>query len=163
MAAARNKARNCFWRLIRQPPQLAYALGLGPFLGRFMLLLTTTGRKSGLARVTPLQYEQIDGLIYVASARGPQADWFRNIQAQPEVVVQMGTRRFRGQAEPITDQGRIADFLELRLRRRPRTVGALLRLEGLPREATREQLEALAAKRPMVIIHPTQADKSSSD
>ena len=31
-----------------------YALGLGRLIGRLILLLTTTGRKSGLPRVTPL-------------------------------------------------------------------------------------------------------------
>jgi len=34
-----------------------YAVGLGPVVGRLVLLLTTTGRKTGLPRVTPLQYE----------------------------------------------------------------------------------------------------------
>ena len=44
-------------RLLHLPPRLAYAIGLGPLLGRFVLLMTTTGRKSGRRRVTPLQYE----------------------------------------------------------------------------------------------------------
>jgi len=35
-----------------------YALGLGRLIGRLILLLTTTGRKSGLPRVTPLQYSE---------------------------------------------------------------------------------------------------------
>ena len=38
-----------------------YKRGIGPT--RMVLLLTTTGRKSGLPRVTPLQYEDIDGLL----------------------------------------------------------------------------------------------------
>jgi len=37
--------------------RLLYRLGLGPLVGRVVLLLTTTGRKSGLPRVTPLQAE----------------------------------------------------------------------------------------------------------
>ena len=49
---------------------------------RMVLLLTTIGRKSGLPRITPLQYEEIDGAYYVASARGAQADWFRNIKME---------------------------------------------------------------------------------
>ena len=51
------------WRVLRLPPRLWYALGLGPIMGRLVLLLTTTGRKTGRQHVTPLQYEEIDGLI----------------------------------------------------------------------------------------------------
>jgi deazaflavin-dependent oxidoreductase (nitroreductase family) len=45
-------------------------------LSGLVLLLTTTGRKSGRPRQTRLQYEKEGGVIYVASARGQQADWF---------------------------------------------------------------------------------------
>lgn len=131
-----------------------YALGLGPLVGRLILLLTTTGRKSGLSRVTPLQYEESDGAILVGSARGTKSDWFRNVVANPHVVVQVKSRRFRGLAEPISDPARIADFLELRLRRHPRIVGAILRLEGLPGRPDRAQLEAYAVRLAMVVIRP---------
>ena len=99
------------WRLMRQPPRVAYAVGLGPLIGRFILLLTTTGRKSGRPRITPLQYEEIEGVFYVAAARGTRADWIRNIQASPQVGVRVGSRRFRGMAEVVTDPVHIADFL----------------------------------------------------
>ena len=49
-----------------------------------VLLLATTGRRPGQPRVTPLQYEEVDGVIYVASARGQRADWFQNALARPE-------------------------------------------------------------------------------
>ena len=133
---------------------MAYALGLGPVIGRAILLLTTTGRKTGLRRVTPLQYEEIDGLIHIGSARGTEADWYRNIEANPIIEVQVRDERFRGQGETVTDSHRVADFLEHRLRNRPRFVGALMKTEGLPAEPTREQLETYAAKRAMVVIHP---------
>jgi deazaflavin-dependent oxidoreductase (nitroreductase family) len=133
---------------------LWYALGLGPLLGRLVLLLTTTGRKTGKRHVTPLQYEEIDGLIYVASARGQEADWFQNIRADPRVVVQVKSSRFEGVAEPVTDPARIADFLQIRLRRHPRMIAAMLRSEGLPPRPSREQLEAYARGRAMVIVRP---------
>ncbi len=139
------------------PPQLMIALyraGLGPLIGRLVLLLTTTGRRSGLPRTTPLQYEQIDSLIYVASARGARADWFRNILACPRVRVRIGLREFDAVAEPITDSCRIADFLELRLHRHPRMVGAILRSEGLPAAPSRLDLETYAHRLAMVILRP---------
>jgi hypothetical protein len=46
-----------------------YARGLGRLIGHMILLLTTIGRKSGFPRVIPLQYEEIDGAWYVASAK----------------------------------------------------------------------------------------------
>jgi len=104
-----------------QPPnhvmKALYDIGLGPLIGRVVLLLTTTGRKTGLPRVTPLQYEEIDGTFYLGSSRGQKADWFRNILANPHVEVRVKSRRFRGMAETVTDPLRIADFLELRLSR----------------------------------------------
>jgi deazaflavin-dependent oxidoreductase (nitroreductase family) len=141
-----------FLRLVKRPPQVLYAVGLGPLYGRLVLLLTTTGRKTGLPRVTPLQYEEIEGAIYVASALGDHADWFRNIQADPHVHVRVGSRNFAGIAEPITDVGRIADFLEYRLRRHPRMVGAIMRREGSPPSPSRADLERYAAQRALVIV-----------
>ena len=130
-----------------------YALGRP--IGRMILLLTTTGRKSGLPRVTPLQYEQIDGAWYVASARGTKADWFQNILANPHVQIRVKACRFHAVAEPITDPRRIADFLELRVQRHPKMIGAILRSEGLPAQPSRTDLEAYAGKLAMVIIRPS--------
>ncbi len=149
-----SNRRKLSWRLLRFPPRLLYALGLGPLYGRLILLLTTTGRKSGSPHVTPLQYEEVDGAIYMGAARGQQADWFRNIVANPNVEVRVKSRRFRGVAEPITDPERIADFLELRLHRHPKLMGAMFRAAGLPTEPTRDQLEQYAMKRALVVVRP---------
>jgi deazaflavin-dependent oxidoreductase (nitroreductase family) len=140
----------------RPPPshlmRLLYRSGLAPVLGQLVLLLTTTGRKSGLARVTPLQYEEVDGAIYVASARGVKADWFRNIVADPCVKVRIKSHEFDALAEPVTDPCRIADFLELRLQRHPKMVGAILKSVGLPASPSRGELEEYARQLAMVII-----------
>lgn len=141
-------------KLLKYPPRLLYALGLGPVYGRLVLLLTTTGRKTGQPRVTPLQYELIDGKIFIASARGTKADWYRNILLHPEVDVRVKSRRFKGLAEPVTDLERITDFLEYRLEKHPRMLAAITRFEGLPPHPNREQLKAYAQNRALVIIHP---------
>ena len=150
-------------RLIKIPPQLLYAVGLGPVYGRLVLLLTTTGRKSGLRRVTPLQYEAMDDVFYVASARGQQADWFRNIVVNPRVEVRVKARRFEGLAKPITDPSRIADFLELRLQRHPRLIGAMFRVQGLPAHPNRTELERYAARRALVVITPMNWEVSKAE
>lgn len=127
-------------------------------LDRLVLILTTTGRKSGLSRKTPLQYEEIDGAYYAGSARGPNADWFRNIVANPNVRLQIGARHFDAIAEPVTDPARIADFLDVRLRRRPRMMGMMLRAEGLSAKPDRAQLEAFASDLAMVVLRPSEAE-----
>ena len=141
-------------RLIHWPPRIVYAVGLGPWMGNLVLLLTTTGRKSGKRRVTPLQYEEIDGKIYLAAAGGRNADWFRNLVVNPIVEVRVKSRRFSGVAEPVTDVKRIAEFLEVRLRRHPRMVGMMFRAEGLRVAPNRDALERYAADRTLVVISP---------
>jgi len=118
------QAPRFFWRLIHFGPRIAYALGLGPLIGRFVLLLTTTGRKSGRPRVTPLVFEQQGETILVASARGAEADWIRNIQANPQVRVRVGRREFQGLAEVTTDAEKIADYIERQIKRNPKAFGA---------------------------------------
>jgi deazaflavin-dependent oxidoreductase (nitroreductase family) len=135
--------------------RVLYAIGLGRVIGGFILLLTTIGRKSGMRRVTPLQYERIGDDYYLGAARGLKADWVRNILVNPCVEVRVGSKQFEGQAEVVTDPSRFADFLEVRLQRHPRMVGLIMeKAHGLPKRPTREQLEALAKDEAVVIVHP---------
>jgi deazaflavin-dependent oxidoreductase (nitroreductase family) len=131
-----------------------YALGLGPLVGRLVLLLTTTGRKSGLPRVTALQYEEVDGAIYLGSSRGARADWFQNLVANPCVSIRVKSRQFSGTAEAVTDPVLVADFLELRLKRHPRMIGAMLKAEGLSAAPDRAELETYASKLALAIVRP---------
>lgn len=142
---------------IRKIHRLLYAIGLGPLIGRIILLLTTTGRKSGLKRVTPLQYEKIGEDYYVGAARGTKSDWVRNIQSCPQVEVRVGTKRVQCVADVVTDPARFADFLDIRLQRHPFMVGLILeKAHGLPRRPSREQLEELGKSEAVVILHPTK-------
>lgn len=132
-----------------------YQRGFGPT--RVVLLLTTTGRKSGQPRVTPLQFEEVDGDYYIASARGQEADWFKNIRATPEVHVQVRDREFDATAEPVTDPIRIADFIELRLKRHPVMIRLIMHLfDGLPLRFTRADLEKFCQEKALVILKPIQ-------
>jgi deazaflavin-dependent oxidoreductase (nitroreductase family) len=74
----------------------------GSFLGRPILLLTTTGRKSGRSYTTPLQYLQDgDDLVLAASNGGSRRhpDWCLNLLANPEAEVQIRLRRRHVTAE----------------------------------------------------------------
>ncbi len=92
------------WRLLAAH-QFVYehSAGLiGERLGRIrMLLLRTTGRKTGRTRTAALLYH-LDGDTYivVGSKGGSDAPpaWLLNLQASPDVEVQVGTRRFPARA-----------------------------------------------------------------
>ncbi|WP_116364364.1 nitroreductase family deazaflavin-dependent oxidoreductase [Parahaliea mediterranea] len=65
------------------------------------LLLTTTGRKSGKPLILPLIYGRAgEGYCVIASKGGAPAHpaWFLNLQANPEVQVQVGADKFRARA-----------------------------------------------------------------
>ena len=75
--------------------------GDGPFAGRPLLLLTTTGARSGQRRTTPLMYiPDGDRLLIVASNAGAPAhpDWYRNLVAYSDVAVELGAETFDARA-----------------------------------------------------------------
>jgi deazaflavin-dependent oxidoreductase (nitroreductase family) len=148
---------------IQKIHRVLYAIGLGPLIGRIILLLTTTGRKSGLKRVTPLQFEKIGDDYYLGAARGLKADWVRNIQLNPQVDIRVGAKHFIGQAEVVTDPARFADFMEARLQRHPHMIGLIMeKAHGLPKRPSREQLEGLAKDEAVVIVRPALNVESSA-
>lgn len=73
----------------------------GYFVDSTLLLLHTTGAKSGLPRINPLVY-LADGerLVITASKGGAPTnpDWYYNIVANPEVNVEVGTEQFQALA-----------------------------------------------------------------
>ena len=73
------------------------------------LLLTTMGRRSGESRTTPLVYGR-DGEDYLVVASKGGADrspgWYVNLQADPEVQVQVLADRFRARARTATQEER---------------------------------------------------------
>jgi deazaflavin-dependent oxidoreductase (nitroreductase family) len=73
------------------------------------LLLTTTGRKSGEKFIFPLFYGDIGNSCFVVASKGgaPQhPGWYRNILANPEVEVQVGTKKIKARARTATGDER---------------------------------------------------------
>jgi len=69
------------------------------------LLLTTTGRRSGEPRMTPLIYGRDGDRYLVVASRGgapTHPSWYDNLVAQPEVQVQVMADRFRARARTAT-------------------------------------------------------------
>ena len=73
----------------------------GMFEGAPMLLLTTTGAKSGNPYTTPVVHtDDGDRIVIIASKAGADThpDWYHNIVANPEVTVEVGTEKFQATA-----------------------------------------------------------------
>ena len=81
----------------------------GPFAGAPLLLLTTTGARSGMARTTPVMYLP-DGerLIIFASKAGASTnpDWYHNLMAHPQATVEVGSETFEVTAIEVTGEQR---------------------------------------------------------
>jgi len=94
-------------QMVYRLPIWLYRLGLGPLVGLGFMILTTTGRKSGLPRRTAVEFHQHRGRKYVAVG-WTAADWYKNILANPVVTIQTawGTERVRAR--------RLATIEELR-------------------------------------------------
>ena len=73
----------------------------GPFEGKTLLLLHTTGAKSQQERINPVAcVKDGDRLAVIASKAGAPThpDWYFNIVANPQVTVEVGTETFRAKA-----------------------------------------------------------------
>ena len=72
-----------------------------------LILLTTTGAKSGQPRTAPVAYSTDgDRLVIIASKGGAPTnpDWYHNLVAHPHVTVELGTEKFQARASTIVDE-----------------------------------------------------------
>lgn len=94
----------------------------GRWEGNPMVLLTTTGARSGQPRTSPLTYTTDgDALVLVASRAGDDRhpDWFHNLVANPEVVIELGTERFEATAR-VAEGPERTRLLDARIAEMPR-------------------------------------------
>jgi deazaflavin-dependent oxidoreductase (nitroreductase family) len=81
----------------------------GQFEGAPVLLLHTTGAKSGQERVNPMMYLDLDGRRFVfASKAGADTnpDWYHNLVANPRVTAEVGTETYAADAAPLAREER---------------------------------------------------------
>ena len=110
--AARRWGSATIKRIYRPLDQAVYKLtggrrGLAPT--RDVLLLTSTGRKSGQPRSNPLMYLEHEGSFWVMGSNFGQEHhpaWTRNLLARPDATVQIGSRTHRITARLATEEER---------------------------------------------------------
>jgi deazaflavin-dependent oxidoreductase (nitroreductase family) len=111
---ASRKRKGFVLQLLHAPVYL-YRWRLGWLLGRRFLLLTHTGRRTGLRRQTVLEvmdYRKEGPEAVVMSGFGRDADWFRNIEATSPAEVDIGTQHFNA-AHRILSIAEAAEVLRL--------------------------------------------------
>lgn len=74
-------------------PILLYRLGLGPLIGKNIIVVSTYGRKTGKIHRTPVEYYQHQGQIFVMSGFMDRPDWFQNLRENPQVGLNIKNQR----------------------------------------------------------------------
>ena len=104
------------WLILKALHERSYRLSGGRVGGKLaglpVLLLTTTGRKSGRQRTVPLTYFDDDDAIVVVGSKGGSPrhpDWYLNLLVNPGVDVQIGRehRRLRARHASAEEAGRL--------------------------------------------------------
>ena len=114
-------------RLFLRFPILLYRLGLGWLFGDRLALLTHIGRNSGRQRqvvIETVRMDRVTQTVYILSGWGEQSDWVLNIRANPEVLVQVGRRRWPATVVRLA-AGQVEHELLAYARRRPAALAAL--------------------------------------
>ena len=144
-------------RLVFRVPILFYRIGLGWVFGERFLMLINIGRTSGLKRQVVLEvlyHNRASGEYYVLSGWGAKSDWFRNIMKNPEVVVNVGGKRF----EAIAFQTTFEEARDLIARYAHQHPGAFRilsrRILGAEFGVAKTSYESLAARLPVICLQP---------
>lgn len=144
-------------RLAFRAPIYLYRAGLGWMLNGRFLLLNHIGRKSGQRRQAVLEvvdYDRETDTYYVAAGFGPKSQWFRNIKANPEVTIQVGTRKLAVTADILspTESG---EMMVQYAHRMPALAKELTRVIGYKLSGSDDEYRQLAAEHiPFVAMRP---------
>jgi deazaflavin-dependent oxidoreductase (nitroreductase family) len=154
---AKNSTPRGLSRLAFRLPIWLYRLRLGWLLGDRLLLLTHIGRKSGQPRqavIEVVRHDPASDTYIIVSGFGAHVDWFRNIQNNPNVLVQVGARRLEAIAKCLLlDEA--ANELYDYAQRRPRTFRTITkRLLGHELDGSAESCRRLAINVPVVVLRP---------
>ncbi len=138
-------------------PIWLYRLRLGWLMGDRAILLTHTGRKTGLPRHAVLEvirHDEEEDVYFISSGFGPKSDWFRNVQKTPQVTVSVGRRKYPALAVRLSKEeagDEIVDYA----RRHPAAIKNLGRLLlGYQPDGTEEGYRALGEALPVFALRP---------
>jgi deazaflavin-dependent oxidoreductase (nitroreductase family) len=160
----RDSLRRLFWYLNRFFMVPVFRLGLGSLvgspLGGYIMVLKTTGAKTGKTRYTPLNYAILDGRVYCIAGWGTVAQWYRNLRVRPEVELLLPGGAAVGVAEEVTDP----DESLRAIRQVLRNAGFVGFVAGLnPFTTTDEELRERTHDTIVIRIRPTGIGAGAAD
>ena len=140
-------------------PLPLYRAGWGRLLGHTFLVLTHVGRRTGAPHDTAamvLAEDRTTGEAVICSVWGPNADWVRNLRANPAIRVRIGRASFTPQHRFLTDEEAVAVVQHFRRHHpvRARMVQAALGLDIRSDTVVRD----LVRTRPFVAFRPRSDD-----
>ncbi|MCP5097105.1 MAG: nitroreductase family deazaflavin-dependent oxidoreductase [Chloroflexi bacterium] len=146
-------------RLFFRAPIKLYKAGLGWTLGRRFLLLNHIGRKSKLPRQAVLEvvgYEADTDTYLIASGWGKQAQWYKNIMAQPENTIVAGRRKLAVTAVPFSPEESGEQMVQY-AKRNPIAAKNLARLIGFTVDGSEDDFRAIGRDVvPFIALQPKQ-------
>jgi deazaflavin-dependent oxidoreductase (nitroreductase family) len=143
-------------RLAFRLPIWLYRLRLGWILGTRFVLLTHTGRKSGLPRRTVLEvvrYNKATGACIIASGWGTRSDWFQNITENPKITFQVRNKPTAGIAERLSSEAGGKELLDYALSH-PMAFRELAKFMGFRLSGTVDDIRAAGRVLPMFMLRP---------
>lgn len=152
-----NKRPQGLLRFFLRMPILLYRARLGWLLGDRFLMLTHLGRKSGLPREVVLEVVHHDletDAYFIAAGWREKADWFLNIQINPQVHVMVNRRLFYAQAQ-ISQPPKAAETFYAYALQHPKALHELSRMmTGTVMQPTKDDCFNLAQSVPLVMLMP---------
>jgi len=139
-----------------QAPKWLFRARLGFLLGSRVLLLEHTGRKSGKVFQTPLEVAHHDpehDQYVVCSGFGSKADWYRNLQANQDVAVWLGRRRYPATARFLPTEEAVEAMKDYE-HKHPKAAAKLESYMGVSHDETDESWMAMMEKIPMIGLTP---------
>jgi deazaflavin-dependent oxidoreductase (nitroreductase family) len=137
-------------KYVYKTPILLYRLGLGAYVGRLFMIMTTTGRKSGLPRRTAIEFHERAGRKYVMVG-WTQSDWYQNLLANPVMTIQTasGVERVRARRLETDEEYREAWDVAAE----SRSIKAIMDMSGI--HMTRESFVAQKHRFVLLTFDPT--------
>lgn len=114
-----------------EAPKFAWRFGLGPVVGRYIMILTQIDHKTGNPTKTSTQFFEMNGIKYVVNLFGVQSQWYRNVLANPRVSVQTSDGTEQMVAVPISQDEELITIMEWLLNRNPKFLASFLHEFGV--------------------------------
>ena len=141
-----------------------FRLGLGAFVGNpitgYIMLMKTTGWRTGKTRFSPANFAIVDGNVYCMAGFGEATHWYRNLKANPKIELLLPGGSVAGLGEEVDLS---LDTIQV-MRQILRNSGLVGRLAGYhPAKLSDQELQDKMKDYPLMCIHPKGIGSGAGD